>query len=65
MDVENLIIGFIFLLTGIAIFVYKFRYHTIKSDEIHGRINDRLFIGGIALILLAIHLIWKEIGRIV
>jgi hypothetical protein len=66
MDLEYLVIGLIFLLYGVAVFVYKFRYHIIDKDLNYStysnkRVNSKLLVGDFALILFAIHLIWKEI----
>ena len=63
MDIEYLIIGLVFLITGVSIFVYKFNYHTIKDDEITGFKYN--WIGAaILLIILAFYLILEEIKNL-
>ena len=65
MDFEYLIIAFIFLLAGITYVVYKFRYHTIKEDEEAGFSKYAGLSGAIIFIMLAVHLIWKEVEKII
>jgi hypothetical protein len=64
MDIEYLIIGAIFLLTGIAIIIYEFKYHTIKEDEATS-FQYYSVKGSIILILLALYLLWEEIKKVI
>ena len=64
MDIEYLIIGVIFLLAGITYIVYKFRYHTIKEDE-DGGFKYAGLGSAFIFIMLAVHLIWKEVKKII
>lgn len=61
MDIEYLIIGIIFLITGIAIIVYKFRYHTIKENEYADFETFTELEISLILIIAGVYLIYKEI----
>jgi hypothetical protein len=65
MDLEYIIIGIIFLITGISIVVYKFRYHTVKDNEEYSKFNGKLASIILVLILFATHLIWSELEKII
>ena len=60
MDIEYLIIGIIFFITGLVILIYKFKSYGIDDDDTGGfKYNS---IGGaIILILLAIYILIDEI----
>jgi|TARA_B110000902_G_C14143160_1_gene526555 hypothetical protein len=64
MDIEYLIIGTIFLVSGLAILIYKFKSYGIDDDDTGGfKYNS---IGGaIMLILLAIYILMDEIMKII
>ena len=67
MDIDYIIIGLVFLITGITILIYKFRYHTIKEDEDHVEtdFNGTLLIFTLGFIVLGGYLIWNEIEKII
>jgi predicted tellurium resistance membrane protein TerC len=63
MGIEYLIIRVIFLVTGIAILLYRFNSATIKDDN--GRFKYNSTGGAVLLILVAITLILNEIEKII
>jgi hypothetical protein len=64
MGIEYLIIRVIFLVTGIAILLYRFKSATIKDDNI-GKYKYNSIGGAVLLILVAISLILNEIEKII
>lgn len=63
MGIEYLIIRVIFLVTGIAILLYRFNSATIKDDN--GGFKYNSIGGALLLILVAISLILNEIEKII
>jgi hypothetical protein len=64
MGIEYLIIRVIFLVTGIAILLYRFNNATIKDDNIRG-LKYNSTGGAVLLILIAISLVLNEIEKII
>ena len=60
MDIEYLTIGFLFLLIGIAIIIYKFRSPSIKKNKHIGYRYD-LLGAAIVCIVLGLYLTLQEI----
>ena len=65
MDFEYLIIGLIFLITGVTIIIYNFRYHTIKDDREYIRLKYLALGVSITLLLMSINILWNELKKII